>query len=222
MANWIQEHVLKELIRHKTRRYSELRPRDIEGNLFMYHLKGLLREGIIEKTEKQYMLSKKGQQHVAQLSLSTGKQRRQPLVLNCIIAKNSEGEYLFLRWHRQPNTGLVSFPHGMMHYGEGSLSSAKRELAEKTGLGGDLSYIHTVPIRTLHNDAVERHMLVRLFRANNLQPLENTLPRTDTSEPFWASLNTIHPDDFIPGFHELAMAVDSDKLISITEIVVNN
>src|SRR5690349_20939646 len=99
MTNWIQEHVLRKLVRHKDQRYSELRPRDVEGNLFMYHLKGLLRDGYIEKSERAYRLSRKGMQYVAHLSLATGKHRKQPQVLNCIVAQNEAAEYLFVRWH---------------------------------------------------------------------------------------------------------------------------
>lgn len=217
MANWIQEHVLGALIRHKTRRYSELRPQDIEGNLFMYHLKGLLREGYVEKDEKHYRLSQKGMQYVSQLSLATGKQRTQPQILNCIVARNEKNEYLFVRWHRQPNLGLISFPHGMMHFGESSEESVRRELAEKAALTGDISYINTVLIRSLRAGEVERHMMIRIFKAENVTPLAASI-RTEVSEPFWASLRSLPPDEFIPGFYELAQEIESKSELPV-EIV---
>lgn len=214
MTNWIQEHVFRKLVRHKDQRYSDLRPQDVEGNLFMYYLKGLLRDGYVEKSEKRYRLSKKGMQHVAQLSLVTGKYRKQPQVLNCIVAQNGSGEYLFVRWHRQPNLGLVSFPHGMMHFGESSEESVQRELAEKAAITGNISYINTVLIRSLEEDEVDRHMLVRVFKAENLAPLQVTL-RTEVSEPFWASLTTLSADEFVPGFYELALGVENKAALPV-------
>lgn len=183
----------------------------------MYHLKGLLREGYVEKDEKQYKLSKKGMQYVSQLSLATRKQRKQPQILNCIVARNEKNEYLFVRWHRQPNLGLVSFPHGMMHFGESSEESVRRELAEKAALTGDVSYINTVLIRSFQGDEVDRHMLVRVFKAESLQPLEGASVRTEVSEPFWALPSSVNPDEFIPGFHELALQVASGDVLP-TEI----
>ena len=214
MTNWIQEYVLRKLVHHKEQRYSDLRPQDVEGNLFMYHLKGLLRDGYVEKSEKAYRLSKKGMQHVAQLSLITGKHRKQPQVLNCIVAKNEANEYLFVRWHRQPNLGLVSFPHGMMHFGENSDDSVRRELAEKAAVSGDTSYVGTVLVKSLHEDEVDRHMVVRVFKAENLIPLEESI-RTEVSEPFWASLTSISPSEFIPGFYELARELERKAVLPL-------
>lgn len=179
----------------------------------MYHLKNLLGTGYIEKSDKLYTLSKKGKQHVAQLSLSTGRVRKQPQVLNCLVAQNTSGEYLFVRWHRQPNSGLVSFPHGMMHYGESSAESVQRELAEKAALTGDISFVSTVFIRSFHEDEIDRHMLVRVFKVENFTPLEANIS-TETSEPFWASLEGLEPSEFIPGFYELAQKISTQEPLS--------
>jgi 8-oxo-dGTP pyrophosphatase MutT (NUDIX family) len=220
MANWIQDHILEQLIRHKTRRYTELKPRDIEGNLFMYHLKGLLREGIVEKDEKVYKLSLKGMQHVATISLRTGRVRKQPVILNVIIARNEKGEYLFSKWHRQPNTGLISFPHGMMHYGEPIFESVKRELAEKAGLEADLTYKGNVHIRVFRDKEIERHMLVQLFKADNLRAGRADELRPDVAESFWARIDDLRPEVFIPGFYELVQMAEGASNVLPEDIQV--
>jgi hypothetical protein len=134
MTSWIQNHILLELTRHAARRYSELRPRDVEGNLFLYHLNGLIGDGLVEKTDNVYRLSVKGTQFAGTLSLETGKTRLQPKILVAVSCVNGQGEHLLVRWHRQPNIGQVSFPHGMMHFGETAADMAALELAEKAGL----------------------------------------------------------------------------------------
>ncbi|HYG83514.1 MAG TPA: NUDIX domain-containing protein [Verrucomicrobiae bacterium] len=204
MTNWIQNHILLELTKNPTRRYSELKPRDIEGNLFMYHLKGIMKEGLVEKTDRVYRLSPKGLQFVSTLSLKTGKMRKQPQILNAIIAKNEQGEYLFTRWRRQPNTGLISFPHGMMHYGEGVFAMAALELAEKAGLTAELAHKGDVYVRVMRGDDIDRHMLVHLFEARDIQPGRQTEMRPELGESFWAPLASVIPTDFLPGFYEIA------------------
>jgi ADP-ribose pyrophosphatase YjhB (NUDIX family) len=209
--NWIQQHVLLELTRHTTRRYSELRPDGVEGNLFLYHLNGLTKDGLVKKTGRNYHLSTKGLRTAGLLSLETGKLRQQPKILNAIICTDDAGRYLLSRWHRQPNIGLVSFPHGMMHYGAGHLDMAARELAEKADLAARLTYRGQIYVRGFLGDEIDRHMLIHLFQATNPQHLPNSRLRPEVSEPFWEHLEAIPPGSFVPGFYELAQIVQTAK-----------
>jgi len=170
----------------------------------MYHLKGLLREGLVEKAETDYRLSVKGVQFAGTLSLKTGKTRTQPKILNTVICKNDAGEYLLVRWHRQPNIGQISFPHGMMHYGHSAYDMAALELAEKAGLEADLTYRGDVYVRGMRGEVVDRHMLVHVFEAANLRPGRQSEIRPDVCEPFWAQLDSLDPKTFVPGFYEIA------------------
>ncbi len=221
MNSWIQTHILHELIRHKTRRYSELRPRDVEGNLFMYHLKGLLKEGLVEKTNNVYTLSVKGLQHAGLVSLETGKTRVQPKILTAVVCKNNAGEYLFVKWRRQPNIGQVSFPHGMMHFGKSVFDMANHELEEKAGLAAVLAYRGDVYIRGKHGDEMDRHMLVHVFQATDIIDKDKKQIRSEVSEPFWASLEDIEPYEYVPGFYELATLVTTRSDHFFEEVEVN-
>lgn len=199
-----------QLVRHTARRYSQLRPPDVEGNLFAYHLKGLQREGLIEKGDSQeYQLTASGLQLAGTLSLSTGRTRQQPKLLNTVVARNGDGEYLFSRWRRQPNAGLVSFPHGMMHYGKPVVVMAASELAEKAGLKASMRYRGDVYVRGLRGGEVDRHMLVHVFDAHDVQPDPHAGLRPDVAESFWARLSDLAPEDFVPGFYEIAQMVDA-------------
>lgn len=43
-------------------------------------------------------------------------------------------EVLLVRRYHRPNAGLWGFPGGKLHYGEGCLAAAERELFEETGV----------------------------------------------------------------------------------------
>ncbi len=208
MLSWIQYHILVELTRHSMRRYSQLRPKDVEGNLFTYHLNGLVNDGLVEKAEGQYQLTLKGLQFVGTLSLKTGRTRKQPKILNAIICRNKAGEYLLTRWRRQPNAGLVSFPHGMMHYGEAVLDMAANELREKAGLRADLEYRGDVYVRGMLAGMLDRHALVHLYDATNIEPAEEEAD-SEVGESFWTKLELLRPEEFVPGFYEIAQLVDA-------------
>lgn len=206
--SWIQQHILVELTKQPARLYSQLRPQDAEGNLFTYHLNGLIKDGLIDKSERQYQLTAKGLQFAQTLSLQTGKTRKQPQILSAIICKNTVGEHLLSKWHRQPNIGLVSFPHGMVHFGTPITDTAAQELAEKAGLQGDLKYRGDVYIRYLQGKQTMHHRLVHLFQATDVSHGREDQLRPETSEPFWAKLDTIEPSEFVPGFYEIAQLAE--------------
>lgn len=220
MNNWIQNHILLELTRHATRRYSELKPRDIEGNLFMYHLKGLLSSGMVEKKDAAYRLTAKGMQTAGYISLQTGKLRTQPKILTMTVCRNDAGEYLFVRWHRQPNIGLVSFPHGMMHVGERLQDMAALELAEKAGLEADLVFKGDIYIRGMRGETLDRHMVVHVFGASAVRAGRENEIRPDVCEPFWAKPDSLTPDMFVPGFYEAAQIAIADDMPILSDITV--
>lgn len=212
MHSWIQNHILLELTKHSVRRNSELRPRDVEGNLFAYHLKGLMSEGLVEKQDGGYGLSVKGKQFAGTYSLKTGRTRMQPKILTVIVCQNEQGDYLFARWHRQPNIGQVSFVHGMMHFGVSVYEMAATELAEKAGLEAEeLVYRGEVYVIGMRGEQVDRHMLVHIFEARNVHELTSPPLRPEVSESFWAPLASLHPDMFVPGFYEIAQLLQSQS-----------
>jgi ADP-ribose pyrophosphatase YjhB (NUDIX family) len=220
MHSWIQNHILLELTLHQTRRYSELRPRDVEGNLFMYHLKGLVQEGLVVKENQAYTLSDRGLRFIGTYSLKIGRTRQQPKILTAVVAKNENDEYLFTKWGRQPNIGQISFPHGMMHYGEGVENMAAHELAEKAGLEATFNYIGDIYVRGMQKDIVDRHMLVHIFRATNVQDGTKELMQPEIHESFWAKLEDLDRTKFVPGFFEIATIVQDHENVPLFEDIV--
>ena len=207
--HWIARHIILELIKQPQRRYSQLRPEGVEGNLFSYYLDQLLRDGLIEKGDRNYSLSAKGLQFVATMSLETGQLRKQPQVLTAVLCCNENNEWLLVRWKRQPNTGLISFPHGMVHYGRSLVEMAAVELAEKAGLVADLTQVGQVAVRVLQDDAVDRHMVVTLFEATNAAPGRRAEVRPEVAEAFWRRLEDVAPAEFVPGWYEIAQAAQN-------------
>jgi 8-oxo-dGTP diphosphatase len=137
----LQQHILNELMRHSTRRYADLKPHEVEGNLFMYHLRHLMNDGLVAKrTDGLYELSPEGQRFADGFSLKEFAPRAQPRIVTLIVCHNEAGEYLFWRRKRQPMIGWAGFPYGKIHLGETIATAAQRELHEKTGLEAKLSH----------------------------------------------------------------------------------
>lgn len=135
MLHIIQKEILAKLIQNPELRYSQLKPKNIESNHFMYHLKALMREGMVEKKASGcYGLTKEGKLYADQVNLKTLKVRRQPKIVTLVAVQNVDDQWLLYQRKHQPLINQVGFPYGKLHLGETVQEAAERELMEKTGL----------------------------------------------------------------------------------------
>lgn len=135
MLHVIQKEILAKLIQNPELRYSQLKPKNIESNHFMYHLKALMREGMVEKKASGYYgLTKEGKLYADQVNLKTLKVRRQPKIVTLVAVQDSNNNWLLYQRKHQPLINQVGFPYGKLHLGETVYEAAERELMEKTGL----------------------------------------------------------------------------------------
>jgi hypothetical protein len=132
----IQKQILEKLTFAQSLRFSELKPSNLESNLFMYHLNRLIKSGFVKKTEEGYTLTQVGLAHVDKLSMKDLKHRVQAKVLSILAIENENGKWLMLKRLHQPYIGKIGFPSGKTHYGESLLAAASRDLEEKSGLTG--------------------------------------------------------------------------------------
>lgn len=199
----IQKHILKELIFKRSAKYSELKPKVIESNLFSYHLQTLVKEGYIEEEDGQYLLSAKGRQLADRISIETLGQRIQPKISTLIILKNSD-KYLLYRKSKMPFINHIGFPHGKMHLEERIKESANRELLEKTGLVANLKHRGDVYIVTHDETELISHTLHHIFTGNNISGDSIESEKIgDSSEfgatCFWGKVEEVDRTMLMPG-----------------------
>lgn len=210
--HWIQRHILKELATADTRRYSELKPDAVEGNLFQYHSKDLQKQGLIDRSHTGYTLTTKGKAFVANLSLTRDMKRRvQPRVITMIAAKNEQNEWLLFKWKRQPYRGKVSLPSGRLDFGEDIHKSASDQLLNKTGYQANLNYIGAVVLQN-END----HIVALVFLATNLSGIHGSDGLT--GESFWAKLSDVPSDEKLRGLDQIIAWVDDPERMPLLEI----
>lgn len=205
----IQKYVIKQLIHQSTCRYRDIKPKDVEGNLFMYHLRRLIREGMVEKTADGYTLTRKGLRMVDTLSLKSMQPRIQPKIVTLIACQNNKGEWLLYRRTKQPFFGLIGFPYGKIHLGERIQDAANREIEEKTGLNSKLRHAGEVYLAVEDEESLLTHMLFHVFHGTETS---GTL-KTDSviGQCFWMKADEIKPDELMPGFAEIISLINSNK-----------
>ena len=68
LEHHVQKHIMNVLTYIKFARFRDLRPPNIETNLYSYRLRKLQKSGWVIKTEKGYTLSSKGLIYVDRIS----------------------------------------------------------------------------------------------------------------------------------------------------------
>lgn len=206
----IRKHILKELAYIKKARFRDLKPKNIDSNLYSYHLKEIIKDGYIEQTEdKKYRLSPMGLRYADHVSLETFEPRWQPKTMTVMYIENDQGEIVMWPKHKQPFIGRWSLPSGKMHYEDESIeSAAKREityLSEKEV--EDLKMVGIVHYRAFIADDLVTHTIAYVFRGTlSSKYLHHSLSQ-------WVKLDDIGTLKLSPGTREtIELARTSEQL----------
>ncbi len=141
----IQAKILKELIFHPERKFSELNVEGVSSDQFSFHLRRLAELNLIRKTDAGYELTAPGKEFANRFDTDSAQmvfERQAKLGVSVSCIKNSgNGEELFLIQQRlkQPYFGYHGFITGKVRWGETILETAARELQEEAGLSAELS-----------------------------------------------------------------------------------
>jgi ADP-ribose pyrophosphatase YjhB (NUDIX family) len=197
----IQQHILGKLITAPSQRFSELKPDQVESNLFMYHLKQLIDQGYVSKIKDgSYSLTAYGLQYADGLSLKTFAPRLQPRIVTLSVVTDNPGRYLLFRRHRQPLINMVGFPYGKVHLDETITEAATRELKEKTGLECALKHRGDGYLTMSQNGEVVSQVLFHCFEG--LHP-QGELKQTSVGEAFWADPSQIPGWELMPSVMDI-------------------
>jgi 8-oxo-dGTP pyrophosphatase MutT (NUDIX family) len=181
----IQRDILDRLTHASSLRFSELKPDGMESNIFMYHLKQLMRDGYVQKTDEGYLLTTAGLSYVDLLSGENQRPRPQPKLIAILALHDAAGRWLLAERKIQPYFKTRMFPSGKQHRGETSAEHAVRELAEKTGLENN-SLVRKGSAEILIHDAENAlitHVVAQVY-TGELSP-DTLLPETDRFRYVW-------------------------------------
>jgi ADP-ribose pyrophosphatase YjhB (NUDIX family) len=205
----IEHHIQRDILQRLAGgplRFTDLKPKGMESNIFVYHTGILRNSGLIEKSGEMYRLAPAGLRYVDQLSAATFKPRVQPKGIAVLVVHSPDGEVVLLRRVTEPYLGQLMLPSGKMHFGETLAGHAVRELYEKTGLQAELHYSGLANIKISHSGQAITHVLAVVWQAQ-LED-KSTLHCDDLRfEAVWSG--SAH-GGMMPGTQELIMESQQD------------
>ncbi len=215
ISHRIQKHILAHLMEHKFARFSEMRPPKTDTNLYSYHLKLLLKQGFVVKTDKEYTLGTKGAVYVDRVSTNTVKLRPQPKIITMLVIQNDEGDVLMFKKRRQPFIQRWTLPYGKVHNSDLTIyEAAQREIDEKlNSLKVDsLKHVGDTYVHVTSTEEVAISTLVHIFYA--------TTTNTEVEDYLsWENPLKITPETSAPGIVEVLQFALISKTYFFEEVV---
>jgi ADP-ribose pyrophosphatase YjhB (NUDIX family) len=193
----LQQHILREITLGGPRRFAQLKPKQIDGNQFVYHLRALERAGYVSRTQGGYCLTAEGKRYVERVSIKEFKERIQPKIVTLAVVKNTKGEYLLYKRRRMPMRGLIGFPYGKVHLGERLEQAAHRELGEKTGLSATLKLRGHMYLTVHDEEELVTQMLCHVFAGR--EPMGDLREEFPAGDSFWRRIEDVPHKELMPG-----------------------
>lgn len=205
LMHHIQKDILEKLVKTPSARFSELRPKELDGNIFTYHLRQLIAERYVSKNEDgSYYLTHKGKLAGINIQLSAMDSLKQAHSVLFMAAINDKGEWLLRKRLVQPAYGQAGFIHYEPTAGEPIETTAKKALKIRSGLEADFNVKGTGYISLTSNAELESYIHFTLLVAENVKG--HMIQGSPTGENFWYT-GDFTEDYMIPSMKDLVSHV---------------
>ncbi len=187
----IQLAILKNLLFLPEARFSNLNTEDLTNDHFSYHLRQLVKEGLVVKEADKYHLSPEGLSLAADMDLAQPEEFKPLKVGVEVYVEKTEGKEKFIlleKRKRNPNKGLIGFHTTKARLGESVLETAKRCLLEETGLIGTFKSLGCVHKRYWEEKNTAARLMV-LLKAIKISG--ELLVETTESTNMWVKLHEL-------------------------------
>lgn len=184
----IQIKILQDLLFAKDMKYSKLKPEEMEGSQFTFHLNRLIGDGYVNKSEIGiYELSDKGKEFANRMNSDDGLMGIQPKSTTVMCARREiDGckEYLFYKRLKNPFFGHIGFPTHKFWFGEGIKDTAKKGLFEESNLHGSPELIGIRRYRVYFEGILREDKIMYFFLFDNIS---GELESKRDGEFFWSN-----------------------------------
>ncbi|MEM6997548.1 MAG: helix-turn-helix domain-containing protein [Patescibacteria group bacterium] len=208
----IQAKIIEYLAGHPGSSYADMRPAGVESNAFSYHLKLLMKEGLVKKRDDgKYRLTAIGGMisHNPKKSITERVKRAYSVMF--LMARNDKGQWLVRRRMYPPLFGYVeavlSHPVDEITVTEQAAVTFK----ERTGMQGAFRVAGTCFVRVVAGDELLSYKNITVLVADELN---GELSKEAISEQCsWMSIEDLNKEEKLaPQMHDVIRLVEQGDL----------
>lgn len=203
MLHHIQKSILDSLATAEKLRYGQIKPRQLDGNVFGYHLKQLIADRYVTKDDGNYSLTAKGRDYIVH--------RYENAALSAhtifLIVVERRGQYLVRERRVQPLIAKSGFVHGEPKPDTDIVIVAQDRLRVKTGLDVSLEVRGTALIAQYLGDELQSYSHAVILYGTTDQ--EITITSDETGGNYWVSSADLTNDDILPSCRDIISHIDT-------------
>lgn len=205
MLHHIRKAILDTLATADSLRYGELKPTNLDGNVFTYHLKGLITDNLVHKrADGAYTLTRLGRSYIVH--------RYEDVALSAhtifLVVLQRQSQYLLRCRDVQPFLGYTGFIHGEPEAGVAVVQTAVQRLYDKTGLQNiKLSVAGTALLTQYRGDELHScsHAIILFGQTED----DITRESDATGHNFWSDLDSV--DQLLPSCHDIVAMLEAKR-----------
>lgn len=210
-----REHIFELFTKKHELRFSDIEKSiKIKSNHLNYHLKKMIEEGLLEKGEKNYKLTKEAEKIIPFLAHITGKEQGPLTIITAAILNGDE--ICLLKRNKRPYKDYWGLIGGKVMMSESIKECALREVREETGLDCKFEKLVCVLNERVIEDEEVKHAFNIFFC--KLIAENNEVNCSEEGELKWFSLKKL-PKDIIPS-DKLMIRELMEKDFCFKEIVI--
>lgn len=191
--NDVQGLILRQLFTRDSLRFSEINTEGYSSDHFSYHLRQLIKHGLIERTDDdRYRLSVIGRSRGVLLSTqSSGFIEQGFIACRIVISRETDGikQYLIQERTKVPYKDYLAEPGGKILYGENIIDAARRNLLAETGLDCDLEVKGIVHYKDEYQKIIVQDKYFFVIKGS--KPTGDINPHGPTGKNCWMSLDNL-------------------------------
>mgnify|MGYP000682743031 CR=1 FL=1 len=208
----LQKDILTRLIESEKARYADLKPVTVEGNVFTYHLRNLIREKLVIKNEDgTYSLTDKGKLYGVNNSLKSQDLLEQAHSIILLSVRNGD-QWLLRKRLVQPLIGKTGFIHGEPRANETVVASGHRILKSRTGLEADQLIVRGSGYIGMYNDQGGLVAYSAFTLLETMHVVGELLPSDSHGENIWFENPDFASPDMVPSMSDLVSKLSQPEL----------
>ena len=199
----IQKSIVYDLAFADSLRFSDLKPDDMENKAFTYHLKKVVKAGLVQKLDDgHYSLTMKGRRiGKGALKKESRLLDRAYSILLLAVRRSEDDGWLLYKRQTQPLLGLTGFMQAQPIAETDARTTAQQTAREQTGLTVNFDVQGHGYFRVYRNGELESFIHFTLLIGQNPQ---GRLPETaESAGYFWQQTPNFESPDMLPNMQTL-------------------
>lgn len=190
-----REQIFKLFAENTKLKFSEIEKAiKIRSNMVSYHLEKMQEEGLLEKKDDYYYLTKKAERYLPIIPHITGQELSPlPVILAAVLHKD---KILLIKRHKRPYQNYWCLIGGKMRMEETFGAAAKRVVKEKSGLDTKYDGMAGVLYERVEGDDIVKHSFIHFFA--RMQADNKDFKQIESGALKWFRLKELKNEKVIP------------------------